>query len=363
MKTRAELLEEKRAKEQASRPTQEGSAPAWEDGFLRCGSCKTKQKPRADGLCMACGVALADKPSPSREPDPATLRPDSAETQAAMSKGAVVHGLKDLGFDVTLVIVDSWADKFLQSARECVTNRGNPRPIFLDPYWKGPGKVPGADAKDRGREVAAEKPKAVQILEQKGVEVVTSDLLAGTPTVAPLEKQTTIEAAIVKKQQPMGSELGTMTQLLGMLHSLGSTDVTLRDIGKWEPGSRKAVFEVCERAIAKKLPFRFSMDADRMPMFVGTLGDGLPTPPPPSEEGTIVTVPWGEEKFTPVKDSYSTVSVGPFLLAKAVGPGETIAGVYSFLLDKLTAMAEAERDRKIRSFVAALKGAVKEARS
>jgi hypothetical protein len=69
--------------------------------------------------------------------------------------------------------------------------------------------------------------------------------------------------------------------------------------------------------------------------------------------GEEVTYAWGEEKLTLVKDSYSTTTVGSFSSTTRVRAGETRAAAFERLRAEVTAVAEAERERKIASFLRA----------
>lgn len=79
--------------------------------------------------------------------------------------------------------------------------------------------------------------------------------------------------------------------------------------------------------------------------------------------GHVVSATWGEEKYTPIAGSYSTCSVGPFYACSPVRLGETTDQAAARLHTKLAEYAEAERDRKLKSFVAKLKGVVQESKS
>lgn len=74
-----------------------------------------------------------------------------------------------------------------------------------------------------------------------------------------------------------------------------------------------------------------------------------------SVEPQTVSYSWGAEKFSP-KNSYSTCEVGPFLATTTVRRAETPTQAYQRLASEVTAMAEAERDRKLASFIKKLVG-------
>ncbi len=71
--------------------------------------------------------------------------------------------------------------------------------------------------------------------------------------------------------------------------------------------------------------------------------------------GTVL-VTWGEEKFTPIANSYSTFTVGPFSTTVTRLPNEHATQAWKRGYDTLVELAEKERDRKATSFVRALKG-------
>ena len=80
------------------------------------------------------------------------------------------------------------------------------------------------------------------------------------------------------------------------------------------------------------------------------------------DSGSTVTVVWGEEKFTPVPNSYSTFTVGPFSVTTNVQPGETFESARERAMKGLREQAETERQRKCESFLSALKRMVDGAR-
>jgi hypothetical protein len=62
-----------------------------------------------------------------------------------------------------------------------------------------------------------------------------------------------------------------------------------------------------------------------------------------------VRVVWGAETFSPAK--FHVCIVGPFELEAAVPEGEDPMPIIQRLRDNLQAMAEAERERKLKSFI------------
>jgi len=70
-----------------------------------------------------------------------------------------------------------------------------------------------------------------------------------------------------------------------------------------------------------------------------------------------VDVTWGEEKFTPIPGSYSTCTVGPFSMTAAVRPDQTRAEAVDRAYAALVRQAEAERARKLESFIRVLNDA------
>jgi hypothetical protein len=103
------------------------------------------------------------------------------------------------------------------------------------------------------------------------------------------------------------------------------------------------------------------------PAFVGQRLSWLPAEAQPEAKAgvpspqshipsTMVTAVWGEEKFSPGKNSYSSCGVGPFSVTSHVLPGENVAQAQQRLMRQLEEQARVERDRKIASFLEALKG-------
>jgi superfamily II DNA or RNA helicase len=72
-----------------------------------------------------------------------------------------------------------------------------------------------------------------------------------------------------------------------------------------------------------------------------------------SAEGEEVTATWGEELFTPRQ--FNSFRVGPFTYTTKVRRGESVEQAYSRALTFVTHVAEQERARKHKSYVAALK--------
>ncbi len=70
--------------------------------------------------------------------------------------------------------------------------------------------------------------------------------------------------------------------------------------------------------------------------------------------GESVSVTWAKELFTPQR--FHTIEVGPFVASGPVRPGESRAEAAMRLNEDLRAFAEKERDRKIASYLKALKG-------
>jgi hypothetical protein len=88
-----------------------------------------------------------------------------------------------------------------------------------------------------------------------------------------------------------------------------------------------------------------------------------PTPPKLEfRRSGRMRVVWGEEKFTVVPGSYSTVTVGPIELECEARPDKTLAEQYEEMFESLRLIAEEERERKIASFVAKLQQATGRAR-
>lgn len=72
----------------------------------------------------------------------------------------------------------------------------------------------------------------------------------------------------------------------------------------------------------------------------------------PADEGTEVTVCWGEEKFSPMQ--YNSFGVGPFFAKGKTRPGESIYDASQRLMQDIAAFAERERSRKVKDYLAAL---------
>jgi hypothetical protein len=409
VKSRAELMAEKRAAE---------AAQAGDTASVRCPGCKCKQRRPADGLCISCGAPLdasaepaAPKAAEKPEPDPATLRPDSAETKAAMARGALgelVFGLKQEGFDVTLADAEKWGDKeresYAQLVRDGVGKHGVP--LLLMEKFVGKGKVPGATKPERvplesssaspsSAETAATtatstasaapgprpKSRAELMAEKKAaggmpdMSHVSTETLPTPGYAAELDigkgdsRQTTIDDAVKSaNKQPMGGDLGPMTELLGKLHACGAKNIDLRMLAKWSPEERNEALRVCEEAISLDRKVRVKT-VEGKPTFMAHVPEDRPTDPEledgleaEAQAGSLVTVTWGEEKFTLIKDSYSTVIVGPLTMSARTRPGQARADLFLKLNEELAELMEAERDRKIRSFVEKLKSSVREAK-
>ena len=62
-------------------------------------------------------------------------------------------------------------------------------------------------------------------------------------------------------------------------------------------------------------------------------------------------VVWGEEKLTPIPNSYSTVTVGPFEMEFTVPSGEDAVAFMDAANRELLAFVEVERERKVQSFI------------
>lgn len=68
----------------------------------------------------------------------------------------------------------------------------------------------------------------------------------------------------------------------------------------------------------------------------------------------VLTVTWGEEKFTPIPGSYSTCSIGPFTVTVSVMPGQSNVDAWRDANEFLSSLARDEKDRKLREFTAQL---------
>jgi hypothetical protein len=74
--------------------------------------------------------------------------------------------------------------------------------------------------------------------------------------------------------------------------------------------------------------------------------------------GVTLTLAWGEEKYTLVANSFSTVTVGPFTASIDVPAGSSVVDAFERINRELYELAEIERERKLTSFVNKLRQAV-----
>lgn len=175
----------------------------------------------------------------------------------------------------------------------------------------------------------------------------------------------------------VGTELG-FGELMKRLEKNGFVIDSITDVAKWNPEQRMHAHSICS-AMEKNL--NPTIESWLLQLH-STFGAGLavekpkaplekqtfdPTKLPGTEATTVlrgvidetsdsITAYWGEEKFTPIRDSYSTFTVGPFYATSVANEGEDPLDVLKRLNDKLVQFAEKERDRKAVSFIAALKG-------
>jgi hypothetical protein len=69
-------------------------------------------------------------------------------------------------------------------------------------------------------------------------------------------------------------------------------------------------------------------------------------------DGTYrVTCTWGEEKYTPIANSYSTVTVGPYAITFDIPAASDPFKAAAAFNRGLQEMAELEREQKIDSFI------------
>lgn len=76
-------------------------------------------------------------------------------------------------------------------------------------------------------------------------------------------------------------------------------------------------------------------------------------PQEPADEGTEVTVSWGEEKFSPVQ--YNSFSVGPYFAKGKTRAGESVMQASNRLMRGLCEFAEHERKTKTDGYLQALR--------
>lgn len=191
-------------------------------------------------------------------------------------------------------------------------------------------------------------------------------------------------------RQPMGGEV-PFTELLGSLERHGFA-VTMQVVAQWTPEQRGHARTVCEAfdkgqvanvqswlmALRSRVPAwaeapmgeklaqhvrsepgdsmaKGARVVDVGPMPDIKVPDRSSIDPSGGDVGETVSAAWGEEKFTPVKNSYSVCTVGPFVGATKVRPGETRAQATLRVLEELREVARVERDRKLKEFVQKLR--------
>lgn len=311
MRKRGEVLRERAA---------EGGQPAGSlagIAFYACPSCGVRQSVEAGrGGCIRCGADMqmgAQAPEAKGDGDPWALKP---ETQAA----------------------------------------------------KVETKAPEPETKAPTGETTSPKPSA---------ESRTLPLPLG---------ETTPAAVQAKSTQPLGADEMTFGDIVEGLRKLGKA-VSMVDVARWTPQVRRDVvaFIIAQGNVmyAPEVVGRLgSIDSVTLKPaveFKGTTVDDANAaleraidraakevqPRRELNPGTVtVTVTWGKEVITPIPGSYSTVEVGPFSISVEVPAS---AGLTREVFDRLNAelatLAEAERIRKVESFVKALRGVVAEAKA
>jgi len=327
MRTRADALREK--EKQAEPPR-----------FTQCAKCKVRQIRAADGKCIMCGVEYSGD-APELPPPPrsipekellkalhsqvARLEEPKQSPPPTLEPGVFVLALKQLGYDATLVWRETLTPEQIRECEECIRFQGANPPACLYGKFLGVGKVSGASTSPSTK--VPFHPAAAGEVERKDAEVRTE-----SPSM-----------------QPLGGEV-PMTQILQLLTNDGAK-ITLREIAAWSPEIRRQVADLYmgrAHPITRPSyldPFYTKVEFEKHKVAVGET----------SQLGGVVTVTWGEEKFTLVPNSYSTCTVGSFAMQSTVRDGETIEAAFQRLTEAVRTVAEAERDRKIKSFLEKLR--------
>jgi hypothetical protein len=77
--------------------------------------------------------------------------------------------------------------------------------------------------------------------------------------------------------------------------------------------------------------------------------------------GEEITASWGEEKISPIPNSYSSCTTGNFFYKTRVRPGETPEQAFERAYEVVRKMGERFRREKVGSFVAAVRDATRSA--
>jgi hypothetical protein len=141
---------------------------------------------------------------------------------------------------------------------------------------------------------------------------------------------------------------------------------SLSDIAKWHPAERVAARAFLDGELERIPDFLESLAKLGYRKRPEVRAQRTTAPPPvqaPEAPPETVRYVWGEEKFAPIAGTYSTVTVGPFSATTTLRPGETADQALERLRHDVEKHAASERESKIRSFIAKLKGLINEARS
>jgi hypothetical protein len=321
MRTRTDALREKEKQAEQSR-------------FTHCAKCKVRQIRAVDGKCIMCGVEYSGA-APEIPPPPdvfhsqvARLEESKESPKPTLEPGVFVLVLKQLGYDATLAWRDTLTPEQIRECEECIRFSGVNPPACLYGKFLGVGKVPGVLSSLSSK--VDFNPASAGEVERKDAEV----------------KEVRVESP---SMQPQGGE-APMTQIHQLLTNDGAK-ITLREIAAWSPEIRRQVADLYmgnAHPITRPSyldPFYTKVEFEKHKVAVGET----------SQVGNVVTATWGEEKFTLVPGSYSTCTVGSFTMQSTVRDGETIEAAFQRLTETLRIVAEAERDRKIKSFLQKLR--------
>lgn len=328
-----------------------GSAGAAAEGtrFVQCAACGMKQA-RGGPECIGCGksvVATEAKAAPAEEDDPWGLLPKSVvEAKPAATPtppkpdlGPIVMSLKKLGYDVTLAVAEAWTPKYVEGALKFVRGEfGDRVPQFLAQHHVGEGKVAGARPSRAEQEEGPHK--AEPIKEDEAAQLKATAKQVGLPLVE--------------------MSISEMVQRLETYRIA----ISVEQAAQLTTTQRKEVKEFLEEEAKSGLEWT-RCTTHSVPHFLEKFFKPDPKPAEgakerkhpelPGEVGVTLTYTWGEEKFTPVPNSFSTCTVGPFTATTTVGPGESYMGAYHRLQDFVKGFADAERKQKIDKFVAKLR--------
>jgi hypothetical protein len=192
-------------------------------------------------------------------------------------------------------------------------------------------------------------------------------------------KESAPAAAAESKPEPGPSVEGLRKAL-----NASGYDLSPAEVASLEPGQRNALAEWFGGKVIEKPEMLVALDSEAARL---KAQQGVAEPAPKSVDPRLVPGPakglpkshllatlettcevapetvryeWGEEAIQLAQ--YCTVRVGPFASTTNVREGESREAALERLGASVTAFADAERARKVRSFLVALKGAREEAR-